>query len=152
MVVGLRSFPDGFAYVILDGTQTSPSVIAKGRLSVPKNDTWPACLSWVRKQIGEILEPYGVKSACIRTTEPMAKKKSAGRFQIEAILQEYLHCERSIDCATRIGSQLKRDIRDFTDAARYLERVLTRSHILAELNTPRYKDAALAAVAELPEE
>lgn len=150
MVIGLRSFTDGFAYVILDGTQGSPEGVAEDRLLLPKNQTWPACLSWVRKQLAEILEVYAVESACIKTIEPIAKKKSGKRFQIEAILQEYFHSAKSIDCTTRIKSQLKRDIRDFTDPARYLERVLTRSRTLTELNTPQYQEATLAAVAELP--
>jgi len=35
MVIGLRAFPDGFAYVILDGTQKEPNVVQKDRLSLP---------------------------------------------------------------------------------------------------------------------
>lgn len=152
MVIGLRSFPDGFAYVILDGTQASPKVIGNERVPLPTNHTWPACLSWVRKQIAEILEPYTVESACIKTIEPMAWRKSAKRLQIEAILQEYFHTILSIDCTTRIKSQLKRDIRDFKDPTRYLERVLTQSDILTALNTEEFREAALAGVAELPED
>ena len=150
MVIGLRSFPDGFTYVILDGTQVTPKIIEKDRLSIPKNQPWPAILSWTRKQIAEILEPYKLKSACIKIVEPMAQKKSAERFQIEAVLQEYLYSKRSINCTTRIKSQLKRDINGFTDSARYIERALTKTDILAELNTPVYQEAAVAALSELP--
>lgn len=152
MVIGFRSFPDGFAYVVLDGTQSTPEVIAKDRLSLPIGYSWPACLSWMRKQVSEILQIHEVKGACIKVIEPMAMKKSDERLQIEAVIMEYLHSTKSLECITRIKSQLKRDIKDFTDAARYLERVLTRSDALSELNTPQYQEATLAAVSELPED
>jgi len=152
MVIGIRAFPDGFAYVILDGTQKEPTVVQKDRLSLPMNQTWPTSLSWVRKQIAEVLDPHKIESACIKITEPMARRKSAERCQIEAILQEYLHTIKSIDCTIRIKSQLKRDIKGFTDPARYIERVLTRSDVLAELNTLKYQEATLAAIAELPKD
>ena len=115
-----------------------------------RNQTWPASLSWVRKQIAEVFEPHEIESACIKITEPMARRKSAERYQIEAILQEYLHTMKSIDCTIRIKSQLRRDIKGFTDPARYIERVLIRSDVLAELNTLEYQEATLAAIAELP--
>lgn len=150
MVIGLRSFSDGFTYVILDGTQINPKIIEKDRLSIPKKQTWPAILAWSRKQFAEILEPYKLKSACIKIVEPMSRNKSAERFQIEAVLQEYLYSKRSINCTTKIKSQLKRDIDGFTDFARYIERALTNSDVLAELNTPVYLEAAVAALSELP--
>lgn len=152
MVIGFRAFTDGFAYVVLQGTQSEPEVLSKDRLSLPKNHSWPACLAWVRKQLSEILLQFGVDSACIKTIEPMAKKKSAQRLNIEAVIQEYLHSEYSIDCTTRIKSQLKRDISGFNQPARYLERILTNSDVLGELNLPQYQEATIAAVSELPEE
>lgn len=151
MVIGFRAFSDGFTYVILDGTQAAPTVAAKDRLSLPKRASWPESLSWVRKQIEEISEQRNIEAACIKVVESNARKKSPLRFQIEAILQEYLLTERSITTTTRIKSQIKRDISGFSDSARYLERVLSGSSSLSELNTPQYHEATLAAVAELPE-
>jgi len=152
MVIGFRVFPDGFAYVVLAGTQSEPEVIAKDRVDVPENQSWPACLAWVRKQVSEILHKFNVDGACIKKIEPKAKSKSAERFQIEAVIQEYLYSTYSIACTTRIKSQLKRDIAGFDEPARYLERALARSHVLVDLNVPQYQDATLAAVSELPEE
>ena len=151
MVIGFRSFPDGLAYVILEGTQSAPEVITRDRLELPKNHTWPACLSWVRKQLSEILQAHDVKGACIKAIEPMAQKKSDKRLYIEAIITEYLHSAKALDCTTRIKSQLKRDIKGFTDPARYLDRALSSNDLLRELNTPQYQEATLAALSELPE-
>ena len=152
MVIGFRSFTDGFAYVVLQGTQSEPEVLEKDRLCLPKDHSWPACLVWVRKQLSEILQKFDANAACIKVIEPRAQRKSSKRIQIEAVIQEYLYSVKSIDCTTRIKSQLKRDILGFTDPARYLERVLTQSEILSNLNTPQYQEATLAAVSELPED
>ena len=51
----------------------------------------------------------------LRPLNRFAQKKSAQRLQIEAVLQEYLQSERVINCSTRIKSQLKRDIVNFTE-------------------------------------
>ena len=80
----------------------------------------------------------------------MAIKKSIPRIQVEGVILEYLFTENGINCNTRIKSQLKRDINDFTDPARYLQRVLREKDALEELNTPQFQEATLAAVAELP--
>lgn len=152
MIIGLRAFPDGFAYVILVGTQSAPELIAKDRLSLPKRTSWPESLSWVRKQIGEILDQHEISAACVKVVESNARKKSLERFQIEAVMEEYIYTTLSVICQTRIKSQIKRDIRGFTAPARYLERVLAESTDLTELNTPQYQDATLAAVAELPQD
>lgn len=150
MVIGFRSFPDGFAYVVLQGNQSQPEVVAKDRLCIPKNESWPGCLAWVRKQVSEIVHQFDVDGACIKVVEPKAQSKSAQRYQIEAVIQEYLHSAHSVDCTTRIKSQLKRDIAGFKEPARYLERVLAQNHTLSDLNVPQYQEATLAAVSELP--
>jgi hypothetical protein len=152
MVIGFRSFTDGFAYVVLEGRQSEPEVLAKERLCLPENQNWPACLAWVRKQLSEVLQKFDVNGACIKTIEPVAMKKSAKRLQIEAVIQEYLQSAKSIDCTTKIKSQLKRDIRGFTDPARYLARILAESEVLSDLNSPQYEEATIAAVSELPED
>ena len=151
MVMGFRAFTDGFAYVVLEGTQSRARVLAKDRLCVPQTRSWPACLAWVRKQLAEIVHEYNAEAACIKTIEPVAKKKTPKRLQIEAVILEYWQSERSIDCGTKVKSQLKRDIVGFTDAARYLDRVLTESKMLADLIAPQYQEAAWAAISELPE-
>jgi len=149
MVIGFRSFPDGFAYVVLQKTRTNPELVAKDRLCLPKNQNWPASLAWVRKQLSEILQQFDIDSACIKTIEPMARKKDMHRLQIEGVIQEYIYSANSIDCSTRIKSQLKRDISNFNEPARYLEKVLTQNDTLTDLNSTLYQEATLAAVSEL---
>lgn len=150
LAIGFRSFPDGFSFVVLDGTQAEPELISHQRLRFPKNASWGASLAWIRKQITELLHKHQVSGACIKGTEPVARKKSGERLSIEGVITEALYSIARVDCGTRIKSQLKRDIRDFTEAARYLDQVLQDSNDLSELNSPNFQEAALAAIAELP--
>jgi len=148
-VLGIRSFPNGFSCVILKGSQQNPKVVIAERYTVPKKASWPEQLVWVRKQISEICEIQKPRGACIKVIEPSAMKKSKERIQIEAIVIEYLKSEKGIDCECRIKSQLKRDIIDFDDPARYLERVMDRGDELDALKHPNFQEACLAAISEL---
>ena len=150
MVIGFRSFPNGFSYVVLDGIQEEPVVVEVDRFTCPKGAGWPECLSWVRRQAAELCDRFELTGACIKTIEPLARKKSKERIQIEAILTEFLYSEKDLLCTTRIKSQLKRDIKAFEEPARYLAHVLEHDENLKQLGHPNFQDACLAAIAELP--
>lgn len=150
MVIGFRSFPNGFSYVVLEGTQNEPEVIDADRFTCPKGASWPENLSWVRRQVAELCDRFELTGACIKTIEPIAMKKSKERLQIEAVLQEFLQSERGLLCTTRIKSQIKRDIDGFVEPARYLGRVLEGDDYLQQLNHLNFQDACLVAIAELP--
>ena len=149
MVIGFRSFPNGFSYVVLDGIQAEPRVVSADRFTCPTGGQWPECLSWIRRQAAELCDQFELTGACIKTIEPVAMRKSAPRLQIEAVLIEFLNSEKGLLCTTRIKSQLKRDIEAFEEPARYLERVL-EEEALQQLNHANFREACLAAIAELP--
>lgn len=149
-VIGFRCFPDGFSYVVLDGIQSEPRIIAHARLTFPKDLKWGAKLSWLRKQIIEILNQHEITSAGMKSAEPVAKTKSLQRSEVEGIVKEALVSHVNIECTARIKSQLKRDISGFNQPARYLERVLTTS-ALDHLNIINFQEATLVAIAELSE-
>src|SRR5258708_2069766 len=149
-IIGFRCFPDGFSYLVLDGTQSSPKLIAHKRLTFPKDLKWGAKLSWLRKQLIEILNEHDIHGAGIKSAETMSQNKSLPRSEVEGVTKETVYSHLGHECVARIKSQLKRDIADFNGPARYLERVLTAT-ALGHLNTPVFQDATLAAVAELEE-
>ncbi len=151
MVIGFRADPDGFVYVLLDGSQARPTLVSHDRLELPAKCSWPGALSWVRKQVDEIVEAHAPSHACIKTIEPIARRKSTERIQIEAIIQEYLYTRRRIECLRANKSQLKRAIPSFTEPARYLERIVEMHGNMAPLNTPFLHEAAAAALSLLPE-
>jgi len=150
MVIGFRSFPDGFSYVILDGSQSSPVCICKGRFILPVGRSWAEKLAWVRRQVEEVFNPRHVLCACVKTIEPNAKKKSTERLQIEAIIIECIFTRRGIICESRIKAQIKRAISGFEAPARYLDRLVASHGSLAELNVAAYQEATLAALSVLP--
>jgi hypothetical protein len=149
-VIGFRCFPDGFSYVVLDGDQERPTVVSNLRVTFPKDLAWGAKLSWCRRQAIEVLDQSQISAAGLKSAEPVAKTKSLPRSEVEGVITETLSSHLGIECASRIKSQLKRDISGFDQPARYLERVLTATH-LEHLNGPVFQDATLAAIAELPE-
>lgn len=150
-VIGFRCFPDGFSYVVLEGRQEEPEVVVYDRFVFPTDLSWGAKLGWLRKQVLEVLRQHNVSGAGLKGPEPKAQRKSLPRSEVEGVIKEAVFSMMGRECTPRIKSQLRRDIAGFTDPARYLDRVLT-SRNLAELNNPLYQDAALAAIAELPEE
>lgn len=149
-VIGFRCFVDGLSYVVLEGSQADPTVIANARLTFPKDLSWSAQLSWCRRQLLEILGQYEVTRAGLKAVENNARQKFLARSEIEGIVKETLYSHSHIECGSRIKSQLKRDISGFDQPARYLERVLTATH-LDHLNSGIFQDATLAAIAELPQ-
>jgi len=150
MVIGYRSFPNGFSVVVLEGTQTDPKYLISDRYTIPKSTNWPESLSWVRKQIAEIHTRHKVKAVCLKTIEPMAMKKSKERLQIEGVIQEYCFSELGKVPSVKIKSQLKRDIKDFKEPARYLQKVIAEKDHLEVLKHNNYQEAALAAISVLP--
>lgn len=149
-VIGFRCFPDGFSYVVLNGFQSAPVVVSNLRLTFPRDLSWGAKLSWCRRQVIEVLDQNQISAAALKSAEPVAKTKSLPRSEVEGVIKETLFSHLGIECASRIKSQLKRDIAGFDQPARYLERVLTTTH-LDHLNGPMFQEATLAAIAELPE-
>ena len=151
MVIGIRSFPDGFAYVILDGSQANPIRVARDRLILPAGVSWPEGLAWVRRQIEEIMNVHQLTGACIKVIEHNSMKKSAGRLQIEAVIVEYMYSALRICCEARVKGQIKRAIPGFNEPARYIERLVDAHQHLRDLNTPVYQEATAAAISMLPE-
>jgi len=122
------------------------------RCTLPNVNDWSQCLSWIRRQLNEIVQKYDPQGACLKGIEPLSKNKSTKRIQIEAIIQEYLYSNCSLSSIVRVKSQLKKDIVDFNEPARYLERIFQYNDALMKLDSPQYQDATLAAIAELPPE
>jgi hypothetical protein len=152
MVIGFRSQTDGFAYVILDGTQSSPNCVYRDNRHLPVGVAWIEALAWVRRQADEIFNSYQIAGACIKTIEHNAIKKSIERIQIEAILMEYMFSVRHLTCEVRVKAQIKRAVPTFREPARYLDRLVASHNNLRELNTPAYQDATIAAISVLPRE
>ncbi len=123
--------------------------ITHGRLTFPKNHEWSSSLAWLRRQVIEILDQHKPSAASIKCIEPIAKK-SVERYHVDGVIQEVTFAELGVECTTNRKLQLKHDIRDFTEPARYLNRVLDNA--LGQPNTTNLQEAALSRNFELPPE
>ena len=149
IAVGFRCFPEGFSYVVLEGSQASPRRLCHKALKLPKNQPRGQALAWTRKQVLEILNEWDPDRAAIKRAETAARSKSLTRSEVEGVVKEVVWSRVGFDCTPRLKSQIKRDIRGFSGPAKYLETVLSSGDLRA-LNKPAFLDAALVAIAELP--
>ena len=150
-VIGFRCYSDGFAFVVLEGTQANPKLVGHQRVSFPKNNSEGANLAWTRRQVGELLAKHKVANAAIKRAETNARRKSLPRAQVEGVVKEAVYAALDEQCVPLLKSQIKAAIPGFAAPARYLEEVLSGS-ALAKLNTTNYLDAACVAIAALPPE
>lgn len=150
-VIGFRCSPKSFSFVVLEGTQQKPIVVAHDSFAFPKNRSWGVKLSWLRKQIVEILQTYKIEAAGLKRAETSARRPSSERSEVEGVVKETVRSIIDRECVARLKSQLRRDIAGFNQPARYLTKVL-ETRDLDGLNTAVYQEATLAAIAELPEE
>ncbi len=147
-VIGFRCFIDSFSYVVLGGTQQNPSLIAHEKIPFPMDISWGEKMSWLRRQIIEVLGIHNISLASLKVIEPSARTRRIERAHAEGIIIEAVFSTLNQECECRIKSQIRRDIEGFTEAARYLNRALS-SRGLNELNNATYQDAAFVALAEL---
>jgi hypothetical protein len=147
--IGFRAFPDSVSYVILEGTLLDPKVIKYDNVKIPKNVISKdyESLSWIRKEIIEILNINKVDKCSIKTTENFPAKKNSKRIEIEGVIKEVAFSNSSFKVISRIKSQIKRDC-NFKKKASDLYELLNVS-ILQPLNNSIYNDATLTALADL---
>ena len=150
LVIGLRCWKDSFSYVVLTGTQQSPNVVEKACCDFPANETWCGKLHWLREEIHEILERHPVDSAVVKVCEPNARSETL-RTEAEGVAKEAVYSKQNVDCEKRTKRQIRSRISGFDRAARYVLNALD-AHGLQALNNSSFKEAAVAALAELPTE
>ena len=65
-VIGIRCSPKKITYVILNGNQSEPHKISEGVINFPQDMGWSETLSWLRKQIHEILDSFDITSTSLK--------------------------------------------------------------------------------------
>lgn len=148
--LGFRCWKDSFSFVVLEGTQDHPSLRAKEVRHGPKNVSRAEFLSWVRRNVQEILTAQQPDAVSFRAQEPVSPRKILQRAEVEGVLQEAVYSQSpGTTAVSRVKSQIRRDISTFDRPARYLRSALSDAD-LAEVRTANFEDAALVAVCGLP--
>ena len=74
-VFGVHIATNLFHYTVLDGTKTTPILIAKDRLTTPVADNVPALMDWYETQFDLVLDRYTPERIAYRLTLNLQKKR-----------------------------------------------------------------------------
>ncbi len=149
--IGLRCWPDKFAYVVLQGTLATPVPIDSGTVTIPDDTDRPAFLNWISSEVRTIVKRHTPTSCSYKAIEPAARKNSSllRRAQVEGVVQAVVH---ELGCKL-ITSHTKQQIKariGFEGSAKEVAQALDGSS-LEEFGGTDYEESALAAWASLPD-
>ena len=149
--IGFWCWDDHFSFVVLSGTADEPSLQGRGSRRAPKGLPRPEALQWLRREVHEVLNTHSPQRAYYKATEGNSRTKDLRRGEFEGVLQEAAasHQLRLI-IEGRVKAQVKRDTA-FQRPARYLDHLLQHP-ALADVSTPTYCEACLAALCGLVRE
>jgi hypothetical protein len=148
VVMGVRCWADRFAYVILAGTAEDATLIASDHVFLPVNQKRPAQLSEFRKDMYDIISQYAVQSVCFRSQEPIARKKSLPRSELEGVLQEMCSSHSpSVIVVGRTVKQLKSILKYGGRATNIFE--LADAPRFSDLGKTNFSEAIVTALAAL---
>ncbi len=146
--IGFRCWKDKFSYVIIEGTQDNPVLIANNHLKLPKNLSRPEQLAWFKREIKELMDTNDLDIAIFKATEPISQSKDPQRGELEGILQETIFSHQKV---TQIEGRIKTQLNSKTNSrkAKYLGELMEHE-VFCELPKTNYEDACVAALSGLP--
>jgi hypothetical protein len=146
--IGFRCWKDKFSYVIIEGTQDNPVLIANNHLKLPKNLSRPEQLAWFKREIKELMDTNDLDIAIFKATEPISQSKEPQRGELEGILQETIFSHQKV---TQIEGRIKTQLNSKTNSrkAKYLCELMEHE-VFCELPKTNYEDACVAALSGLP--
>jgi hypothetical protein len=149
MKLGIRCWPDRFAFVVLGGSATQPELIEHGIRKFPADLSRAGFLSWISNEIKGILGRRRINASAFKQIEPKAQKNTSllHRAEVEGVIQAVLYESGCREVSGLIKSQLKSALR-FDGSAKEVSGALLGSP-LEELFGEDAEEAALAAWALL---
>lgn len=149
MKLGIRCWPDRFAFVVLDGTAVHPDLVEHGVRKFPTDLSRAGFLSWISNEVKAILARRRINASAYKQIEPKAQKNTSllRRAEVEGVIQAVLYESGCRDVTALIKTQLKSALH-FDGAAKEISAVLL-SGPLEELLGKDEEEAALAAWALL---
>jgi hypothetical protein len=146
--IGFRCWKDKICFVVLEGPQDRPIVVAAKVRQAPENCSRAEVLCWVRDTVQEVLTDHRPDAVAYKVVEGTAITKDLERAQVEGVMIEAVCAhELHLEPVGRLKSQIKADL-GFADEARYIERALHEVG-LDQLDTDSKREAALAALSRL---
>jgi hypothetical protein len=149
--VGFRCEPREVHWVVMDGTRGAPVVVEKDRMRVPQNMARPAELSWLLREIAELLVRTSPAAVGYKRSEASPRPRHPQRLEAEAIVQVAAHDAGVPEICGLLKRRLKSAIH-YDGDARYVTRAVDEAELEGLGNSLEEKEAALAAWSLLPEE
>ncbi len=148
-ILGIRCTNKQFAYAILDGAKTGPTVLEAKIINCPASTKRPSCIFWIFTETQSLIDKYGIELIVI--------KKNEGRTYSGSI-EERIEHEAAVILAGHskgIKGIFKKGIRtilvdlDLKGKHSELEKLDTSSIPNYDKSTQHLKDAYLSAWSEL---
>jgi hypothetical protein len=96
VVLGLKCEDDLFVFVLLSGELTHPKINDCGRRAAPSDLSRPAQLSYLAKELVELLDRHEIDRAFYRADERQ-QNKSTGRAELEGVLMQAAHAHSGLE-------------------------------------------------------
>jgi len=141
--IGFRCSPKSLLYVVLKGTQGHPEIVEIKSLKMPKNYSWVQRLTWVRREIIDLIDKFSINGLACKRPELTAKRQCPERIQIEGIIMESANSKNIDPIKYYLKSQIKRDL-DFDKHTKYLTNKLKNTIFEKYIGTG-FEEAILAA-------
>jgi len=73
-VLGVRCSPKDFAYCVIEGTKTNPSLIHTEEVQFPRAYVKPLTLKWLMQEVDDLLKKHSVDSIALKSSEGLARR------------------------------------------------------------------------------
>jgi hypothetical protein len=149
MKLGIRCWPDRFAFVVLGGSASRPELIEHGVRKFPTDLSRAGFLSWISNEVKGILGRRRINASAYKQIEPKAQKNTSllRRAEVEGVIQAVLYESGCRSVTGLIKTQLKSTLH-FEGSAKEISAALSGGP-LEELLGKDAEEAALAAWALL---
>lgn len=150
-VMGFRCEPRGIRWVLMDGQRGAPRLLDKGRIRIPQNKERPAELSWLLRELRELLARTNPAAVAYKRPERSRGGPNVQTVEGQAMVQVAAHDAG----AEEVEGVLKVSLRSrlgYEGDARYITRMVDSWPLEGIGRSEQEREAALAACSVLPEE
>jgi hypothetical protein len=149
--LGLRAAASEVYWAVVEGTNSTPILVAHEKIAAPVDLDEAPALSWYHERVRHVIEAYRPGKAGVRAAEPVArgsnKEGAKRRLRIEGVLLQAIDsCGLKVTTGALATISAKlgtRNVKKYIDAGKL------RGLDLAKV-PPLTREAVLVAVAALP--
>lgn len=153
MILGLRCWPEKFAFVIIAGDVSSCRTVKSGVKKFPTDLSRPGFLNWISKELKSLLANHDVRGAVYKEQEfsPQANRGLiARRAEVEGVVQAVLY-ENGCQAIDGLRKKQLKKITGYSGSAGDVLEILSTTPLRDHLGT-ECEEAALVAFATLRRE